>query len=155
VFAFLICSVGATFSTYSSLTSVTLTNLSVARLDCIMHDYMKHVSRCCSSSKSSNNSNNIDNYNNVDKILSPTDLLHMEEYLSSPKINIPQATVGLDLNEVLKSSNELISLLKIFQHDNYLLNINYKLNNAKINILFKENADKKDILKGKFNIHLY
>lgn len=133
--AFAVCSAMSLTATYYSLKDVTLTTLSLERLDCIVDDYVRKGGAA--------------------GVLTPKDVREREVYLGN-STNLISLNIGADIDEVTRSQGELTQMLDLFSREEYLLGARTDdtAKEAAIHLLFKENVSTAGMLKGLFNAYM-
>lgn len=133
--AFTACSAMSLAATYYSLNGVTLTTLSLARLDCIVDDYVRRGAGA--------------------RVLTPEDVREREVYLGN-STNLMALNIGADIDEVTRSEGELSQMLDLFSQEEYLLGARTDdaSKEAAVHLLFKENVSTTGMLKGLFNAYI-
>lgn len=138
VAAFLGCSALNLFATYGSLKKVTLTTLSLGRLDFIVDHHLN------SSSDSA-----------AVRLYQPIDVMAREKYLGAPCTGLVPVQVGVDIDSAISdlSPSELTTLLDWHKGRGYILNC-YSMGESgkngvgRVVMLVEENATRKQLLTG-------
>jgi hypothetical protein len=134
VTAFVACSSIGLWATYLSLKNVTLTTLSLSRLDALLEHHVAHPRA---------------------PLLSPVAVRRQEEYLGSNSNMLP-LHIGSDLDEAVSSQQELSAVLSLYKEERYLLTAHPggPSQSIDIHLLFKQDVTKRDMLKGMYNAFL-
>ena len=147
--AFALCSSLSLGSTYYSLKGVTLTTLSLGRLDCVLEEYcrqnlnLKNLKISSISNRGGGvdgvgtvivrggerdgerggeNINKTSTNTSTNTILTPYQVRKREEYLGPQTSLLVEPVVGADLDRAIRTKNELQGLLGIYSKEEYLLN---------------------------------
>jgi hypothetical protein len=163
VAAFVACSALNLAATAASLKGVTLTTLSSARLDFVINAFMD--ARCRGAPLAASDEGGEGTAHAV--ILSPRQVMESEKWLGAPGVGAVPVTVGADLDEVVTSAQELSSLLDLYSDRPFLASVREtrpstvegeeegerkgegeKEREAEVHLLFKEGADKGQVLQG-------
>jgi len=145
---FMCCSALNIAATYGSLRGVTLTSLSLPRMDCVLNDFversaesrkrfdkytedkLKEKERDGSSNYESMHFKSARQHRIIEEdpntfcftLMSPRQLMAMETLLGAPETGMVDLNVGADLDVAVKSQVELQELLKEFEHDDFIVN---------------------------------
>ena len=161
VAAFVACSALNLAATAASLKGVTLTTLSSARLDFVINAFMD--ARCRGAPLAASDEGGEGTAHAV--ILSPRQVMESEKWLGAPGVGAVPVTVGADLDEVVTSAQELSSLLDLYSDRPFLASVREtrpstaegekegdrkgeEEREAEVHLLFKEGADKGQVLQG-------
>ena len=134
--AFISCSALSIGATYASLQYVTITTVSLDRLDVLLADYLNRhppattAPTASAVSTSTNTDTDTDTNSNPSDVsanantplLSPAELRDMEYYLGTAPSSLPLLVVGADLSEAVADVGQLRHLLDIFEEEEYILN---------------------------------
>ena len=130
--AFGLCSAVNLSATYSSLTHVTLTTLNPGRLDFVFGEYLR-----------------------TGKLMLPREFASREEYLGVPSMGkLVDVEIGPDVSDAAACANHLESALTDFAEEHFVIvaqrHQQVKDNEpvARVNILFKDNAEDADLVEG-------
>ena len=141
--AFVACSVLNLGATYFSLKGVTLTTLSVARLEFIVGQYLDEIKASGFGAKNG--------IATGPSLLQPEQVMEREVLLSTRSHLVP-INIGADLDAAVTSTSELSSLLTMHRADQYMLTARCKSTgsskHAEVHLLLKEDARRVDILRG-------
>jgi hypothetical protein len=155
--AFAVCSILSISSTYASLQYVTITTMSLERLDCLLEDYITKtellvVGGSGSGSKSSNSSN----MKNATVLLSPEELRKGEHLLGAPMNKLAPLFIGTDVHLAIHSNHHFEKLATLFSSDEYIVNCYNSGSNSlpAVHLLYKENASMEDMVKGTTHAYL-
>lgn len=150
VAAFVACSALNLGATYLSLRGVTLTTLSVARLEFVVGQYMDDLQAQRSLDPATAASRPV--------LLTPERVMQREVLLGTPSLLVP-LDIGADLDAAVCSARELAGLLHAHRSDEYLLTCRTTstpsasssssgARYAEVHLLLKEGAGRRDILRG-------
>ena len=134
VTAFMACSGIGLGATYFSMKHVTLTTLSLDRLDVLLHHHLANPSA---------------------PVLSPVEIRQQEKYLGSSSTMLP-LHIGSDLDDAISTHDELKAILSLYQDEKYLVTAHSSKASKSVDIylLFKKDVTKRDMLKGMYNAFL-
>jgi hypothetical protein len=135
--AFATCSALSLGATYYSLKDVTLTTLSLARLDCIMGSYV-----------------------HGGKVLDPVQVREKEKLLGN-FAGLLRVSIGSDLDEVTRNPADLEQMTSLYAAEAYMIGARTTASTegadkgaAIVHLLFKEGVTQEGILKGLYNSFL-
>lgn len=136
VLAFLACSSISLMATYRSMQAVTLTTLSLKRLDYI---FEHAVNDACSNK-----------WEGIISILTPDQMRANERFLSVNASPMPGLVIGPDVDRVISSSDEWRQLLACNEGNNYIVGVRTASDYMKSSVflLLREHANKDDLLTG-------
>lgn len=163
--AYLVCSSVSLGVTYYSLNNVTITTLSLSRLESLIHHYFSNSSVEDSGQSDVNLTFEVSQMSDKN-VLSPLQLRDLEYLLGTPTLDmLPPLYIGYDLNKSIKSEEQLQEIQYIHEEDKYLINVlssdfqkqlnnDLQKNQAEVHLLFREGAGITDLLLGLVNAHL-
>ncbi len=124
---FSVCSAASLTATYFSMRPVTLTTLSLSRLDAVL-----------------------DHYVSSEMVLTPSEVMLREKYLSNSVKDLVPLVVGSDIDQVFRNNNELDDICNLFSQEKYMVNAycDDVHNNAHVHLLFKQDVNKRGMLVG-------
>ena len=145
--AFLACSAISLGATYASLKHVTITTVSLGRLDYLLQDY---IEKSCSQMQRESSDSTRYSIPKVPELLTPDDLRLREEYLGEPLSCLPVLHIGADLNDAIKTKAQLEYLVTFFENDGYLLNcyMTDSTTYSEVHLLLKEDSTLHDMIRG-------
>ena len=115
---------------YRSLQSVTLTTVSVHKLEIIFEHFLQQQQT----------------------ILSPAEMKEKEKYLTvAPLTHLPVLHIGSKVSSAFPNAQELLVIADLLQHRGYLLNIT---SNKEVHLLYKEGAEVKEMMHGILHAYL-
>eukprot|EP00605_Chrysophyceae_sp_TOSAG23-4_P002546 GSChrysophyteH1.ASY1.ANO1.2811.1 assembled CDS len=146
--AFCVCSAVSIGATYSSLKHVTLTTVSLGRLDCLLQDFMHKYEEKGQKG------------GDIRQLLRPSQVRELEYLLGNPVSVLPALHVGSSLQKAVRSQSELHELNDLFASKGYLLNCYSSRESepekagtsssahGEVHLLYKENASLHDMVCG-------
>ena len=155
--AFTVCSLMSIGATYASLRGVTITTVSLERLDLLLDDYLSQQKKKQMGSTDTKSAT-------VVSLLTPNELREREYLLGAPimgvgPLSMSSLHIGSDMHEAVRCTEHLTALLGLFVHQEYILNAYATKNDAKnghaeVHLLFKENCSLPGMLAGLFHAHI-
>lgn len=150
--------------TYLSLRSVAMSSLNRERLDYVLNHYVVKISRISSDCESTEREKNIGDgnsstsYSNTStdiasrEVLSPFHVAELEHVLFSASSSTPWLVVGCSLDELCPEATDFSNLL--LEGEKYVLNYIINEGVATCRLVFMEDADGIDIIRGMLHSHL-
>ena len=157
VAAFVACSALNLAATAASLKGVTLTTLSLARLDFVINAFLDDKGREVPSAVPGEGREGERGQGSAHRavVLSPRQVMQRERWLGAPSVGAVPVTVGADLDEVVFSTEELALLLDLYKDRPFLASVLQTgpgaakgEKEAEVHLLFKEGANKAQVLQG-------
>ena len=132
--AFVVCSLLSLTATYRSLQAVTVTTMSIDRLEALLADYLQQRAASTGPNLS---------------ILTPAQLLAKEYLLGTAPSGLLPVQIGAPLHEAVRSAEHMTTISALYAQEEYLLtSYSASPGQAEVYLLYKENASLPGMLAG-------